>query len=308
VNTVALALHNTDTKEQIATNAMGYAVLTDMDSWNRYLINELMMGANITRDSTAGGIAVGGTAVDGTANDGIAVDGTVNGGIASGETANGGTAVGGTANGKNETEAPPKFGEGKPPHYWMYLGLQGAYSARFYTDPGTDFAFNFDSPWDLGHTYEAGIRVTGQVLPWLAIQSETTFTWDLAKNTVTGKTYDSLSLKFPLLLKVTLRFGDFLIAPLGGVYYNIALGNMKVTTAGGAGVQEYGWNFFNFRQGLGWIAGIELGYRLGPGTLFLGLRYSAGLGDTIVNGDAAYRRTGASASLGYDFALLRKRK
>jgi hypothetical protein len=278
VNSVAVALHNTESNEQIAANAMGYEKPDDMDGWNRYLINELMMGASITRSSTAGGIAVGGTAVSGTVN--------------------GGTAVDGPAYGENETAVAQKY-----PRYWMYLGLQGAYSARFYSDPVKGAS---GSNWDLGHTYEAGIRISGQVLPWLAIQSETTFTQDVAKNTNTGTTYDSLSLKFPLLLKVTLRFGDFLIAPLGGAYYNIALGNIKVTTDGGSVFQEYNWNYYNFRQGLGWIAGLEVGYRLGPGTLFFGARYSADLDSVIVEGNAAYRRAGITASLGYDFGLFRK--
>jgi hypothetical protein len=135
VNTVTVALYNTGTKEQIAASAMGYTVLTDMDGWNRYLINELMMSANVTRSSTAGGIAVGGTAVDGTVNGRIASGETANGERQNGRTANGRIASGETANGENGTGAAPKFGEGKPPHYWLYLGLQGAYSARFYTDP-----------------------------------------------------------------------------------------------------------------------------------------------------------------------------
>jgi hypothetical protein len=111
----------------------------------------------------------------------------------------------------------------------MYLGVQAGYAVRFYTNPGKDVA---SEPWEMGNTFEAGIRAAGQVLPWLAIQFETTVTRDVAKNTDTGTTYDSLSLNFPLLVKATLRFGDFLIAPLGGLYYNIALGNMLVTESG----------------------------------------------------------------------------
>jgi hypothetical protein len=47
---------------------------------------------------------------------------------------------------------------------------------------------------------------------------------------------------------------------------------------------------------------------LGPGTLFLGARYSADLDSVIVEKNAAYRRAGITGSLGYDFGLFLKRK
>jgi hypothetical protein len=41
-NTVIVALYNTQTKNQIGTNGMGYERTADMNAWNRYLVNDLL--------------------------------------------------------------------------------------------------------------------------------------------------------------------------------------------------------------------------------------------------------------------------
>jgi hypothetical protein len=109
----------------------------------------------------------------------------------------------------------------------------------------------------------------------------------------------AFSLMFPVVLMVTFRPDEWLIGPFGGIYINIPLGPMKTAD----GDSSYNWD----AAGLGWTAGIEVGRKVGPGTLFADIRYIGDFGDMVsANGLVRNRRTGVSISLGYSFPLLKK--
>jgi hypothetical protein len=192
------------------------------------------------------------------------------------------------------------------PDYWAYLGARAGYSMRFYTDPGKNIGGFKSDDWPLGNTFEAGIQASGQVLPFLAIQAEGLFTMDTAlkKLKKVDIEYKTMSLKFPLVVKFTFRPEQWLIAPLGGIYINAPLLKMRQTIKDDESWYKWKW------KSIGWTAGVEVGRRLGPGTLFLDLRYAADIGDTFIDWQGAdtsmYRRTAATISLGYDFGLFKK--
>jgi hypothetical protein len=208
----------------------------------------------------------------------------------------------------------------------LYLGLRAGYSNRFYMEQSSEFI----APSE-GNTFEVGFQASFQPLPLLAVQAEFVVTMDDAvfqyyeakegaevlKRSQTE--YRSVSLMIPLTVKLTLRPERFLIAPFGGLYLSLPLGGMEndyqrtFQTDDGDEVVVESPSGFTFPV-VGLTAGIDLGTRVGPGTLFLDLRYSADL-DTVkrpksdsseYSGKDLYKRSMFSISLGYEFGLLKK--
>jgi hypothetical protein len=70
---------------------------------------------------------------------------------------------------------------------------------------------------------------------------------------------------------------------------------------------------YNYTTPMGFIAGGNIGVKLGPGTLFLDIRYAGDFEDIAIYGDwgsrAVYKRSLIFYSLGYEFGIgNRKRK
>jgi hypothetical protein len=198
------------------------------------------------------------------------------------------------------------------PQYWLYAGARGGYSMRFYMDTGENYEF-ITEEWTRGNTFEAGARLSGQIVPFLAIQAEALITRDTAIYKQSKKApeveFKTLSLMFPLVGKITFRPGQWLIAPLGGVYMNVGIGEMTVIVE--KTESKTAWKWDDKLHGLGWTAGLEVGGHVGPGTLFLDLRYSHDIGNTMTTEKkvetGVYGRDGATVSLGYDFGIFRKK-
>jgi hypothetical protein len=205
---------------------------------------------------------------------------------------------------------------------WMYVGLRGGGSFRFYTLPKLvqDYSSNFTQ----GFTYEIGLHFGFRFLSFMSVQAELIFTQDRApfrgpKFNITDEeiryiyytdSYSSKSLMFPLTLKFPLVFAPFLVTPFGGPYLALPLGRMNLettNTTGNDGSFAYG-----LTMALGITVGVDLGVRLGPGILFLDLRYSGDFGETIIQMDdgstRSYKRAMMSFSLGYELAFLNKRR
>jgi hypothetical protein len=104
----------------------------------------------------------------------------------------------------------------------------------------------------------------------------------------------------PVLVKFTFRPGIFLLAGFGGVYLTIPLGAMSIWTGG----TEYE---YTVTPTWGFIAGGNVGIKLGPGTLFLDIRYAGDFTDTQVKGDwgsrGLYKHSRAIFSMGYEFGF-----
>lgn len=208
-----------------------------------------------------------------------------------------------------------------PLNRWMYIGVRGGGSFRFYTLPKLvqDYSSNFTQ----GFSYEVALQFGFRFLSFMSIQAEAIFTQDRApfrgpifqmsndeiRYIYYTDSYNSKSLMFPVTLKFPLAFDPYIVTPFGGVYLALPLGQMNLETSNSSGTTG---DFpYGLTMGLGITMGVDLGVRLGPGVLFLDLRYGGDLGETVIQMNdgttRSYKRAMLSFSIGYELALLNKR-
>jgi hypothetical protein len=215
---------------------------------------------------------------------------------------------------------PAKDQLSDPLNRWLYLGVRFGGSFRFYGLPKV--VADYSSNYTQGFTFEAAAQIGFRFLPFLSVQGEIIFTQDNApfrgpKFLYTDQeiryiyftdNYISSSLMVPVLLKFHVNKPPFIISPFGGVYWAIPLGLLKFeTTREGVPSQEYE---YSLSGALGIAVGLNAGLRLGPGILFLDLRYGFDLGKTMIAMESGreYTRSMLSFSLGYELALINKKK
>jgi hypothetical protein len=209
-----------------------------------------------------------------------------------------------------------------PLNRWLYVGGRVGGSLRFYTLPQLvqDYSSNFTQ----GFSYEVALQFGFRFLSFMSIQAEAIFTQDQAPfrapkfNMLDDEiryiyytdSYNSKSLMFPVTLKFPLAFEPYMVTPFGGIYLALPLGQMSLETSninGKNGTFEYG-----LTMGLGLTMGVDLGLRLGPGVLFLDIRYSGDFGDTVIQMDdgttRSYNRKMLSFSIGYELAIFNKKR
>jgi hypothetical protein len=211
---------------------------------------------------------------------------------------------------------------GDPLNRWLYVGMRGGGSFRFYTLPELTRDYSSTVP-DLSP--EASFHFAFRFLPFMSVQAEAVITHDRARfrgpeyhrSSVTGEswfifyvdTYRSTSLLFPLTVKFPLVFDPYIISPFGGAYYALPLG--KATLNSNIATRKTGEFDYDLTGRFGLTAGVDLGIRLGPGVLFLDARYSGDLGETYIEVEerniVGYRRGMLSFSIGYEMALLDKK-
>jgi hypothetical protein len=192
---------------------------------------------------------------------------------------------------------------------WLYLGLRAGPSFSFYAR-STANPFLEDHA-EHYYNINGAFQVSGQLLGFLNIQAEAVFTTDyapFASYTVVSNDIDrrsdpvfSYSLMIPLVIKFTFRRSSHYAAVFGGAYYALPLAEMQNESFGGS---------FKYSMDLpfGYTAGLNTGMKAGPGFIFLDLRYSADLGETLADsGESVYRRSMVCISLGYEFGLLSKK-
>jgi TolB-like protein len=184
----------------------------------------------------------------------------------------------------------------------FYLGLRGGGETTFYR-PNTEF-------WKDGQSRATSFsgnisaQMSLQLFNFFALQAEAAFiTGDVLEATVERS--DPFTLRYsamalPILGKITLRPGSVLLAGFGGIYFTVPFTAMTFNMNG----IEYS---YNFDAPMGFIAGGNIGIKLGPGTLFLDIRYAGDFKDIEIYGDwgshPVYKRSLASYSLGYEFGF-----
>jgi hypothetical protein len=209
-----------------------------------------------------------------------------------------------------------------PLNRWLYLGLRLGGSFRFYTLPKLvkDYSSNFTQ----GFTYEIGLQVGFRFLSFMSVQLEAIFTRDSApfrgpkfqmldeeiRYIYYTDTYTSMSMMFPLTVKFPLQFKPFIISPFGGLYLALPLGQMTIESSDTDASNISGSFEYGLTMALGLTLGADFGIQLGPGILFLDLRYSGDLGTTVIQVDSGreYKRGMLSFSIGYELALINKKR
>lgn len=218
-----------------------------------------------------------------------------------------------------QTAAASKAREKKPVNYlnrWLYLGgrIGGAFST--YRLDGFK-EYELDAGQSLA--YEASLLLGFRFLSFMSIQAEAVFSPDTAMfqapaiQSLVGnpfifytEIYKSKSLIFPMVLKFPIQLNYLLLSPYAGVFITLPLGEMEKASADPQGSE----GSFAFEQSLplGLLGGMEMGVALGPGLVFVDLRYGHDLGNTQVSDDRGlkYIRNRITVSLGYQFALFDK--
>ncbi|MDR3173705.1 MAG: PorT family protein [Treponema sp.] len=194
----------------------------------------------------------------------------------------------------------------------LYLGLRGGMAFNSYSIALKSWGYEGSLTQSLG--YETAFFVDFQILRFFGIQGEVIFSPDALMVskivTINGQSvavldqFDSLSLTFPLLIKIPLDFGVFNLAFYAGGYGILPLEETRVKSDVGAGTYAA-----ITEPPFGFIFGLDMGFLLGPGMFVLDMRYSKDFGITTVKSPIKlpYTRDRLSASLGYKF-LLWKRK
>jgi hypothetical protein len=190
---------------------------------------------------------------------------------------------------------------------WIYLGVKFGPSLHFYMTGSDSFNKNVDTQ---GFTVGAGLDASIQIVDFLTLQTEVNFGMDSVDYRMLtlrdpnenegAHVYRASYLYFPLLLKGVLKPGRvFMVEPYGGAYLNLNLGlkndDMQLPVGG-------------------WLAGLDLGVKVGSGVLFFALRYTNDFLDTTVTGDESYnelvelRRHTATVSAGYKIGFLNRKQ
>ncbi|MDR2629666.1 MAG: hypothetical protein LBC60_01940 [Spirochaetaceae bacterium] len=213
-------------------------------------------------------------------------------------------------------EEPPAIAPGQPvrPDKWLYAGVRLGPSLRFYTPEGDTIYTGGDTR---SFSLDTAIQVNLRLLPFLSVQGELIFTWDNASywnyTRVSGVTdrytqdYTAFSMQFPLLVRFDFYPGKFRLSPFFGPYFVAALGNLKTSNSLDNRAQSWA---YRVSPPMGLSLGLNGGRELGPGVLFLDLRYGVDLGEPEVrSGDLkTYRRSMISLTIGYEFGFIDKQR
>ncbi|MDR1325065.1 MAG: CsgG/HfaB family protein [Treponema sp.] len=203
-------------------------------------------------------------------------------------------------------EAPPPPKEVLPwANNLLYIGARGGASLRLFT-LSDDVKGKLEPN---NFTYEAGIHLGLQFTSVLALQAEALFTAD--KVNYSGESYEasfeSQSLTLAALFKLTFRPGKLLIAPFGGAYFALPLGQLNVNSDNDA-VDNAS---FDMSIPVGVVGGLNFGLNIGPGALFIDARYAMELGNTSISDSRGnlgiYSRAMASITLGYEIGIITRK-
>jgi TolB-like protein len=175
---------------------------------------------------------------------------------------------------------------------WLYLGLRGGAGINTgYTGSSTEPIFDFGSI-ESSFGVNGAFSINGQITDWLGIQAEFMYTHDTIKMKSAGGSvvetegmnldsgggngeFTFNSFMIPILAKASFRPGNFYIACLGGIYFNIPFGEMNYIGTLQAG--DWKGTFKPVNTNMGLMFGGNIGYHLGPGVLLVDVRYAMDL-------------------------------
>lgn len=193
----------------------------------------------------------------------------------------------------------------------LYLGLHGGLSLNTYASLHSE---NYATGVSQNMGFETAAALEFRVLRFLSFQAEAVFNYDMfdlgrtltPQNTRITDTFNAMSLRFPLLIKIPLDTGFSTPAIFAGAYYILPLGKMNIRYYGES---EEASSSVKIDLPLGIVVGIELSFPLGPGEIFTQMRYERDLDITRISEGKGgqYVRSEAGLSLGYKFILWQAR-
>jgi hypothetical protein len=195
---------------------------------------------------------------------------------------------------------------------WLFLGLRLGGSPNFYEPTSADKDAGVDS-LDGSFGFNLAAQASVQLVELFAIQMELMYTHDEVSYSESGfkLAFESDSLLIPVLAKLTYRPNNFFIAALGGIYFSVPLGDIKVTESYGGYSASVD---LDYKPPMGFMIGINAGMRLGPGVLFADLRYAGDFEETKAdtgsvggsNDMKVYTRGKLPITIGYEIGLISK--
>jgi hypothetical protein len=197
---------------------------------------------------------------------------------------------------------------------WLYFGVRGGFAYRDYKMSEDDFDPEIIKA-EAGLPYEFAAHIALQFAPVLALQVEGIYTYDTVDYSgITGPvggvsqnfkaSFDSASVMIPVLLKLQGRPDIFKLSIFAGGYYVYRRGKMTYEIDGRKTEYDYEVPF-------GFLAGLDFGFKMGPGVLFLDARFAMDAGKTSIkdltgNSFALYQRMMGSFTVGYELGLFEK--
>ena len=184
---------------------------------------------------------------------------------------------------------------GVSPHFWTLSNdIKGdAESPAIGFEPAAQGAFYFTDLFALQTEIALSI-------------DNVSYSGNEADGTAYTASFESLSLRVPLLARFTFRPGIFLLSTFGGVSFNFPLGDMKLYSS------LYDDSSYRFLIPPGYVLGVNAGMKLGPGVLFVDARFSGDFAKTVIKDNsgtlALYTRNALSFSLGYEWEFTLKRQ
>ncbi|MDR0690187.1 MAG: hypothetical protein LBG08_08010 [Spirochaetaceae bacterium] len=196
---------------------------------------------------------------------------------------------------------------GEPvPFSRLYLGMRVGGAVNAYYSRTTD---RYDAGMSQGFGGEAAFMVEYRPWRYLSFLGEAVFSLDVFKvfkiNQVgnqdihTTSQYTALSVYFPLMIKTPIEVGPFSISLFAGAYYILPLGQI---------VDEGASYSYRIDLPLGLMVGMDMGHSLGPGDLFVSLRYGRDLGMTMAHSGLQYTPNRVALSVGYRFGFLKGKR
>jgi hypothetical protein len=194
----------------------------------------------------------------------------------------------------------------------IYTGVRSGVSQRWYREP-EKFA-----PGAHALNFEGGLFVSFWLNSLLSLQGELNFTFDNLVYrgiddiggtgeyipVLANEKYTAYSLMFPVIMKVSFRPGNFRLAPFGGIYAFLPLGDASYRKNPAGEGDAFSWSA---AAPLGYILGLEGAMKLGPGILLADLRFGGDFGVINIhdtNADTAYSRGIISFTLGYALGFI----
>jgi hypothetical protein len=189
----------------------------------------------------------------------------------------------------------------------FFIGLRGGGSFGGYSFQGTP---NYSSGYSTGIGGEGGLVIELRLFRFLSFQVEGDFIYDvfyapkvvLEEEAPSADTFTTMSLISPLMVKVPLKLGGFILSLYAGAYFSLSLGEAE-KRSGNSGETEN--VTVNMPLPFGFTIGADVGFAVGPGELFADFRYGRNFGATVIGGGARplYIGDRTSVCLGYKFGF-----